>query len=253
VIFNRGRTAREQQMRADYDTKWSEVLASYIPGWARMGDDERTNIKEIAAYLAAHKNWEAAHGFAITDEVIAVVAAQAALPIMNLGTDPYRDIHTFVVVADTMVLRGEHYLGNGMYSRDDEHVIGVAERDGEVFVVWKEVHSEANDWPRGKFVVVHECAHVLDGTEGVLNGTPAIDDPQLFNDWCRVCQRVFTEFEASNQWSWLDDYAATNVVEFFGVITETFFADPVPMARDVPDLYDVLCRYYLQDPASRMA
>jgi Mlc titration factor MtfA (ptsG expression regulator) len=48
-------------------------------------------------------------------------------------------------------------------------------------------------------------------------------------------------------------YGATNPGEFFAVATEVFFEQSAELAAYEPDLYDVLARFYRQDPAAREA
>jgi Mlc titration factor MtfA (ptsG expression regulator) len=47
-------------------------------------------------------------------------------------------------------------------------------------------------------------------------------------------------------------YGATNPGEFFAVATEVFFGLPRELAALEPELYDVLVRFYQQDPAGRV-
>lgn len=46
---------------------------------------------------------------------------------------------------------------------------------------------------------------------------------------------------------------ATNPGEFFAVATEVFFEQARELATLEPELYDVLTRFYRQDPAAREA
>ena len=46
-------------------------------------------------------------------------------------------------------------------------------------------------------------------------------------------------------------YGATNPGEFFAVATEVFFEQPRELRAFEPSLYDVLLRFYRQDPAAR--
>ena len=48
----------------------------------------------------------------------------------------------------------------------------------------------------------------------------------------------------------LDPYGATDPGEFFAVATEAFFDAAVPLRENEPALYDVLARFYAQDPAA---
>ena len=58
---------------------------------------------------------------------------------------------------------------------------------------------------------------------------------------------------AKGQATLLDHYGATDPGEFFAVATECFFEKPRQMGRKYPDLYDLLCDFYRQDPAERVA
>jgi Mlc titration factor MtfA (ptsG expression regulator) len=46
-------------------------------------------------------------------------------------------------------------------------------------------------------------------------------------------------------------YGATNRGEFFAVATEVFFEQAQDLAALEPELYDVLTRFYRQNPAAR--
>ena len=47
----------------------------------------------------------------------------------------------------------------------------------------------------------------------------------------------------------IDDYAGVNPAEFFAVVTEAFFDDPLELRDEHPDLYDCFSDFYGQDPA----
>ena len=51
--------------------------------------------------------------------------------------------------------------------------------------------------------------------------------------------------------TWLDPYAAEHPAEFFAVISEAFFEDPVETRRRYPGVYAQLVLFYRQDPALR--
>jgi Mlc titration factor MtfA (ptsG expression regulator) len=46
-------------------------------------------------------------------------------------------------------------------------------------------------------------------------------------------------------------YGATNPGEFFAVATEVFFEQSHELQESEPALYEVLARFYRQDPAAR--
>jgi hypothetical protein len=51
----------------------------------------------------------------------------------------------------------------------------------------------------------------------------------------------------------IDPYAAESPAEFFAVLSEVFFAEPLLLHREYPDVYGQFAAFYRQDPASRLA
>jgi MtfA peptidase len=46
----------------------------------------------------------------------------------------------------------------------------------------------------------------------------------------------------------LDPYAARHAAEFFAVASEAFFVLPEPLAREYPEVFELLRLYYRQNP-----
>jgi MtfA peptidase len=97
---------------------------------------------------------------------------------------------------------------------------------------------------------VHEFVHKLDMLDGMIDGTPPLDDEEL-QRWVEVCTAEYRSLRAGHGDPLLSDYGATNPGEFFAVAAEVFFDQPVEMAELKPDLYGVLRDYFAQDPAAR--
>jgi Mlc titration factor MtfA (ptsG expression regulator) len=53
--------------------------------------------------------------------------------------------------------------------------------------------------------------------------------------------------------TWLDPYAGEHPSEFFAVISEAFFEDPVETRRRYPQVYEQLTLFYRQDPVQYAA
>jgi Mlc titration factor MtfA (ptsG expression regulator) len=75
----------------------------------------------------------------------------------------------------------------------------------------------------------------------------------LRDDWVRVCTDVYDDLVAGVPRPPMRWYGATNPGEFFSVATEVFFEQPKDLQQLEPALYDVLLRFYRQDPAAREA
>lgn len=240
----------------DLPDGWEETVARDVAVWARLDDTERVVLAEHARWLLHHIRWEAARDFALTDEVRAVIAAQAALLVLGLDIEAaYGAVSSVLVHPSTVVLRGQRAApgGHGLATDAPELIHGQTAWRGTVTIAWHAARRAARAPEHGVDVVLHEFAHVLDGIDGTIDGTPPIEDASARRRWVQVCTREYDALQRGVSDGLLRPYAATNVGEFFAVATEAFFTRPVRMAEARPDLYEVLQNFYHQDPAARAA
>src|SRR4051794_22846823 len=76
---------------------WIEIVERDVAHWALLDDGERERLGELMQAIIEGKRWEAAQGFALTDEIRTVIAAQAALLILGLALGWYRAVQAIVV------------------------------------------------------------------------------------------------------------------------------------------------------------
>ena len=243
---------RRERIDAGFTDEWRALCSRRFRWWRGLSDDERARLEAVALGLIIDKDWEAARDFQVTEEMILVIAAQAALLVIGLDDDdPYRGVHAVIVHPTTLVLTGEHSQVEGLVSDDPMPVLGQAEDHGPVLVAWDQVLNDARHSGTGHNVVFHEFAHKLDMLDGTTDGTPPLATQEQFDRWVEVCTRVFEQVAAGEGGHVLDPYAGVNAAEFFAVATETFFDDPHGLVDEHPDLYECLADFYRQDPAAR--
>ncbi len=101
-------------------------------------------------------------------------------------------------------------------------------------------------------VGVHEFAHLVDKSDGVIDGVPGVGlDRQAIGPWIDLVRRKMAEIEEGT--SDINRYALTNEAEFFAVMSEYFFERPGVLQRKHPHLYAALERVFNQDLRSRAA
>jgi Mlc titration factor MtfA (ptsG expression regulator) len=252
VQFGRRSRQRRARLEAGFTDEWRRLCARRFRWWPALSAEERARLEGRTLDLVVGFEWEAAHGFELTDEMIVTIAAQAALLALELPGDCYRQVRGVIVHPHAVVLHGEHSQVEGIVSDDPTPVDGQAEYGGPVLLAWDEVLDEARHPGTGHNVVFHEFAHQLDMLDGVVDGTPPLGDPARARRWVEVCTRVYEQVVEGRGGSALDPYAGVNPGEFFAVATETFFDAPHDLAAEHPDLYDVLRDFYRQDPATRL-
>ncbi len=220
--------------------------------WSYLDNLERARLEEIISYLLGHKRWEAAVGFELTDEIRVLIAAQAGLLVLGLDEgDSYADVSTIIVHPTTVVQHGRRAgPARGTVADGPIALLGQAHYRGPVIIAWDAARRDARHPRRGHNVVYHEFAHMLDMLDGVVDGTPPLDEATLA-EWVDVFTRHYEELRAGAAGPLLRSYGATNPGEFFAVATEVFFDQPGEMQREKSDLYRLLADFYRQDPAER--
>jgi len=232
---------------------WGDIVESNVGLWRGLDDRERELLEATSDWLLRHKHWEAARGFALVDEITVTIAAQAALLVLGLSVDEYREVSAIVVYPTAMQSRGV-YAGpvSGTVTEGVVPVVGEAhDRRGPVLIAWDQALDAARNPGRGQNVVFHEFAHKIDMLDDLLDGTPPLGRRGDYDRWIEVCTEAFGALRAGVDRPPLQPYGATNPSEFFAVATEAFFDVPVALEQHEPNLYDVMRDFYKQEPAER--
>ncbi|MDQ1456144.1 MAG: MtfA peptidase [Actinomycetota bacterium] len=233
--------------------EWLDIVEEHVAVWHDLDDEERTLLEATSDWLLRHKHWEAAQGFALDDEITVTLAVQAALLVLRLSVDEYREVSAIIVYPTAMQSRGV-YAGpvRGTVTDGVVPVLGEAHgRRGPVLLAWDEAREAARNPGRGHNVVFHEFAHKLDMLDDLLDGTPPLGRRGDVDRWIEVCTEAYGALRDGIERPPLQPYGATNPAEFFAVATEAFFDVPVALEHHEPRLYEVMRDFYKQDPATR--
>jgi Mlc titration factor MtfA (ptsG expression regulator) len=233
---------------------WVRIVEEHVAVWRVLDDDERGRLESTSDWLLRHKHWEAARGFALVDEIRVVIASLAALLVLELGVDEYREVSAIVVYPTPMQSRGV-YAGpaRGTVIDGVTPVLGEAhDGRGPVLLAWDQVAESARNPGRGHNVVFHEFAHKIDMLDGVVDGTPRLGGRAELDRWVQVCTEAYDALRLGIDRPPLQAYGATNPSEFFAVATEAFFDVPELLEYHERDLYELLRDFYKQDPVARL-
>jgi Mlc titration factor MtfA (ptsG expression regulator) len=234
---------------------WEAIVARSVALWHLLDPDERERLADRLERIVLGKRWEAARGFTLTGEMRVVIAAQAALLILGLDVDAYRDVQSIIVHPTTVVFRGARPgPAAGLMTDEPLSIIGQAHgRRGPVIIAWDAARAGARHPERGHDVVLHEFAHKLDMLDDLIDGTPPLPDRAARQRWIEVCTAEYRLLRSGGGGHLLSSYAAVNPGEFFAVVTEVFFTRPLELRAEKPALYEVLADFYRQDTAARLA
>lgn len=282
------RRRRLLQHAAIPEDDWHAAISG-LPVLRGLPESDLERLRELATLFLNEKQMVAAGGFFLDDETRIKIAAQACLPVLNLGPDYYAGWVSVIVYPGEFVPEHEFMDEAGVVHVVRDATMGESweqgpvvlsgadamrsgERDG-VNVHGKEVTHEnetchahfPHPLPEGEGaneslrefhvnVVIHEFAHKLDMLNGAMNGFPPLHREMSAEQWAQAFGAAYADFCAKAERDVdmaLDPYGAESPAEFFAVTSEAFFETPRILQREYPDVYRQLAAFYRQDPALR--
>lgn len=242
---------RARVRRQPFPRAWRETLRRRMPAFARLPVDLQLQVKKHAQVLVAEKPFIGCAGLVVTDEMRVLVAAQAALLLLNRHADYFGNLRQVLVYPGAFVVEREHADGSGLTHATRRALSGESWQQGQLLLSWDDVVAGAADPDDGHNVVIHEFAHQLDQERGRANGAPWLGQRNSYPNWARVLNAEYEALRerlARGEGGVIDAYAATDPAEFFAVVSEHFFEQPAALAAAHPALYAEFARLYRCDP-----
>jgi Mlc titration factor MtfA (ptsG expression regulator) len=231
-------------LKAPFPEEWRVILHA-IPFYRGLKEDERERFEEKLKIFVRTKEFVADEEdpVGIDDGLRVTIAATACRLTMNIPGEDYGRLERIHVRRGTFE-RGGDTLGG--YA--DVHAVRLS---------WETLSRQLLEPRPQNNIAYHEFAHVLDMSDGTLDGRPPLlFAPALYRPWVRVLARHLESLRdaiAKQIPTLIGAYGAKNEGEFFAVATERFFESPVELRHAYPVLYKLLAAYFRQDPAADRA
>ena len=227
--------------------QWLDITAR-LAILSHLDKKQLKTLKKLTILFLHEKTIVGVKGLEINDEMKITIAAQACLPILNLGLDYYDDGWVEVVVyPDTFIASHQQTDALGVISQSDSSLSGEAWMRGPVILSWHDVLKNSYQLIAGHNIIIHEFSHKLDMLNGRANGMPPLHPSMHREEWTLSLSQAYKHL--SNQVdhhrpSYINQYAATDPAEFFAVISEYFFTTPAILIKHCPDVYEQLALFY---------
>lgn len=230
---------------------WRSAVSG-LPVLRGLSEQELLRLRELASLFLNEKQVVAAGGFSLDEDTRIKIAAQACLPILNLGLDYYAGWVSVIVYPGEFLPEHEFMDEDGVVHVVRDATLGESWERGPVVLSGADaLRSGEHD---GVNVVIHEFAHKLDMLNGAMNGFPPLHRDMSSEQWAQAFNAAYADFCARAERDMemaIDPYAAESPAEFFAVASEAFFEIPHDLQREYPEVYRQLAAFYRQDPAAR--
>ena len=234
---------------------WQRAIEQH-PICNRLSAEQREALRLRTGEVLSRLDIETVRGLSDSPELRLSVALQAALPILELGVGWYRAVRSILLVPEEYETDLTTVDEAGVVHESTDTISG--EVGHQLPVVLSVADVEASGWGDGYNVVIHEMAHVLDATNGELDGEPALPtgvDPARWREAfskarsehlrrVRRAERGGSKARTTVNPPVIDPYGAEGPEEFFACSAEVFFERPRRLKRAYPELYEQLCAFF---------
>lgn len=164
-----------------------------------------------------------------------LVAASAIIPIFNFPGWGYVQLNEVLLYPDNF----NHDFEQEGNNRSVLGMVGNGAMNGIMILSQHELRQDFINKTGKDNVAIHEFVHLVDKTDGTIDGVPAFIMKQHYiQPWLQLMHQKIKLMKEEK--SDIDIYGATNEAEFFAVVSEYFFERPKLLKDKHPDLYTLL-------------
>lgn len=256
-MFNWFRKRRRRKYLAiPWEESWSQSLRKYFRQYrilehqvenGQLSPELLKKLHDATKIIVNEKSWSGIDGLLVNDEIKVTIAAQASLMLLGVNDYYFDNVSTIIVSPQSL----QQEIFDGLVVHQDQHVAGLAYREGYVVLSWHDVVMGGRSSGDGHNLVIHEFAHCLDNIDGDMSGDLIFSDQQMAQRWEAVLDREYETLRDSvrtGRHTVLDGYGATNKAEFFAVAAETFFERPERLKQSHRELFQLLVNYFRINP-----
>ncbi len=243
-----GKLRRRRTVLAQpFPPAWETVLLKDVAFFRALAEDERLRFRrEMQIFLG--ETLVTGVGTEIDDRTRVLVGASAVIPIFGFPDWEWHQINEVLVYPNRFGRDFEFQGGDGRHVLG---MVGTGAMNRLMILAKPDLVQGFRNAGDKRNVGLHEFAHLVDKSDGEIDGVPAAVLPrEAIGPWIDLVRRKMQEIEDGE--SDLNPYALTNEAEFFSVATEYFFERPGIMKRKHPELFAMMQKVFDQDLASRV-
>jgi len=238
---------RKKLLAALFPVEWEAVLNRDVAFFRALPDQEKVRFRNELKIFLGEKMITGIRTSVDTRTKV-LVGASAVIPIFGFPSWEWDQISEVLVYPSRF---GKDFNLDGGDGRNVLGMVGTGAMNRIMILVKPDLIQGFKNAADKRNVGVHEFAHLVDKSDGVIDGLPAVGlDRETIGPWVELVRRKMQEI--SDDESDINAYALTNEAEFFSVVSEYFFERPGLMKQKHPELFAMLQKVFRQDLGSRL-
>jgi Mlc titration factor MtfA (ptsG expression regulator) len=238
---------RKALLAAPFPLEWEAVLQADVAFFRALPEAEKVRFRNELKIFLGEKMITGVRT-TIDTRTRVLVGASAVIPIFGFPSWEWDQISEVLVYPSRF---GKDFSLDGGGDKNILGMVGTGAMNRIMILVKPDLIQGFKNAEDKRNVGVHEFAHLVDKSDGVIDGLPGVGmDREAVGPWVDLVRRKMQEIRDKK--SDISAYALTNEAEFFSVVSEYFFERPGLMKQKHPELFAMLQKVFRQDLGSRL-
>ncbi len=239
---------RRKILARPFPTEWEEILQREVVFFRALEPEDQAHFRrELQVFLG--EKLITGIGFDLDTTTRVLTAASAVIPIFGFPNWEWDQISEVLVYPDRF---DQDYAFEGDKQRNTLGMVGTGALNRLMILSKPDLLAGFRNSTDKQNVGVHEFAHLVDKSDGTIDGLPGVGlERAAIGPWIELVRRKMEEIRQGD--SDINPYGLTNEAEFFAVASEYFFERPGLMERKHPELFAMLSKVFSQNLGERAA
>ncbi len=239
---------RRRILARAFPTDWEAILQREVVFFRALdAEDQKRFRREVQVFLG--EKLITGIGLKLDETTRVLTAASAVIPIFGFPEWEWDQISEVLIYPDRF---DNEYKFEGAAAENTLGMVGTGAMNRMMILSKPDILAGFRNAGDKRNVGLHEFAHLVDKSDGRIDGMPGVGlDQATIGPWIELVRRKMNEMERGD--SDINPYGLTNEAEFFAVATEYFFERPGVMERKHPELYVMLSGVFNQSLGERAA
>ncbi|MBA3967683.1 MAG: zinc-dependent peptidase, partial [Nitrospirales bacterium] len=233
--------------QAPFPPEWEKVLEQEVSFYQALSPSDQGRFREEVHIFLREKRITGIKT-SIDDTIRVLVAASAIIPIFGFPGWEWEHIREILIYPTSF---DEGYQMRSAQEHPISGMVGTGAMNRMMILSKPDLLQGFQQHSDRQNVGIHEFAHLLDKSDGTVDGVPEVALPRrAIRPWLNLVQTEMDKIRKGH--SDINPYGLTTEAEFFAVVAEYFFEHPARMKQKHPELYSMLEQIFHQDPQSRI-
>ncbi len=232
---------RKQKKYAAYKLPSStkNILLYYVPFYRNLSEASKTAFEERVRDFLARTKITGVNHVLIEDVDRIFIAASAVMLLYAYPKTRYYNIDEILVYPGSF---NRQYDTEGP-ARNIAGMVGTGVLHRQMILSQAAIRAAFVYPDNTQNTIVHEFAHLIDKADGAIDGVPDyLLNKNNKQQWKNISDIYIKAIKLGI--TDINPYGATNPSEFFAVISEYYFKQPIVMKRNYPQLFEMLDSMY---------